>query len=90
MYVEVEPIHQKAEGKLLLSNVQMYDFCFHSPIEANIGPSALAKAPNERKIPRTIPFWSCLPYSDISVVIQVTTNAVAKMNCIQNHYYYYS
>lgn len=63
----------------------MYGFGFHSPIEANIGPNALAKAPNERKIPKTIPFWSCLPYSDMSVVIQVTTNAVAKKNSIKNH-----
>lgn len=26
------------------------------PIEAMIGPTALAKAPSDRKIPRTVPF----------------------------------
>lgn len=47
------------------------------PMDAKIGPTALAKAPIDRNIPSTVPFWSCFPYSEMSVVIQVTTNAVA-------------
>lgn len=46
-------------------------------VDETIGPSARAKAPRERKIPNTVPFWSKLPYFDVSVVMHVTTNAVA-------------
>lgn len=49
------------------------------PIDAKMGPSALANAPIDRKIPSTMPFWSCFPYSEMSVVMHVTTNAVAEI-----------
>lgn len=42
-----------------------------------MGPIARASAPNDLKIPKTDPFWSKLPYFEMSVVMQVTTNAVA-------------
>jgi hypothetical protein len=42
------------------------------------GPTALANAPSDLKIPKTVPFWSKFPYFDVSVVMHVTTNAVAK------------
>lgn len=43
-----------------------------------IGPMDLAKAPRERKIPRTVPFWSSGPNLEASVVMQETTIAVAR------------
>lgn len=46
-------------------------------VDDTIGPRALAKAPRDRKIPNTVPFWSKLPYFAVNVVMQVTQNAVA-------------
>lgn len=46
--------------------------------DATIGPIARASAPNDLNIPRMDPFWLKLPYFDMSVVIHVTTKAVAK------------
>ena len=47
-------------------------------VEAQTGPKARANAPRERKIPKMVPFWLKLPYFEVRVVMQVTTNAVAK------------
>ena len=49
----------------------------HLLVEDTTGPRALASAPRERKIPRTVPFWSELPYEEMRVVRQGTTVADA-------------
>lgn len=46
-------------------------------VDDTIGPRALARAPRERKMPSTVPFWSKLPYLAVSVVMHVTQKAVA-------------
>ena len=48
------------------------------PVEANIGPTALASAPRDLKIPITVPFCSTVPYDEIIVVRHGTTVADAK------------
>lgn len=65
---------------LSISNKNVYSVQNKLPIDTKIGPMALARAPIERNIPSTIPFWSCFPYSEMSVVMHVTTNAVAKID----------
>lgn len=46
--------------------------------EPTTGPTARAKAPKDRKMPKTEPFWSSFPYFETKVVRQVTVKAVAK------------
>lgn len=46
-------------------------------VDDTIGPSALAKAPRDLKMPSTVPFWSKFPYLAVRVVMHVTQKAVA-------------
>lgn len=48
------------------------------PIDATTGPNARANAPNDLKIPITVPLWAAVPNSDAIVIIHGTTIAVAK------------
>ena len=47
-------------------------------VAATIGPKLRARAPRERKMPRTVPFWSLLPYFAVRVDNKDTTKAVAE------------
>lgn len=50
------------------------------------GPRARAKAPSERNMPSTEPFWSSFPYLDTRVVRQVTAKAVEIANRVMPAY----
>lgn len=52
-------------------------------VEDTMGPRARARAPRERKIPSTVPFWSKLPYLAVNVVMHVTQKEVAVDGRIQ-------
>lgn len=54
-------------------------------MDATTGPRALARAPNDLKIPRIVPLWCKSPYWEIMVVMQVTTNAVAGRDRAEDH-----
>lgn len=45
---------------------------------ATTGPTALASAPSERNMPKTVPFCCGYPYIDAIVIMQDTTIAVAR------------
>lgn len=45
---------------------------------AMTGPTALARAPSDRNMPKTVPFCCAYPYIDAIVVMHDTTIAVAR------------
>lgn len=55
------------------------DPTLQNAILATMGPTALARAPKDRKIPITVPFCCSVPCCDASVVIEGTTIAVAEI-----------
>lgn len=60
-----------------LAQVLLFTFYATLPIDAITGPTALAKAPNDRNTPITVPFCSTPPNLDANDINDGTTNAVA-------------